>query len=53
MQADLQNSGLKAILEALDGVDDIGTVRFTSGEVERSEIVGKIVKALEKYEQDW
>jgi len=53
MQADLQNSGLKAILEALDGVDDIGTVRFTSGEVERSEIVKKIVEALEDYEQDW
>lgn len=51
MQTDLQNSGLKAILEALDGVDDIGTVRFSAGEVERSEIVRKIVTALEKYEQ--
>ena len=53
MQADLQNSGLKAILEALDGVDDIGTVRFSASEVERSDIVRKIVEALEDYEQDW
>ena len=52
MQADLQNSGLKAILEALDGVDDIGTVRFSTGEVERSEIVKKIVEALEDYEDE-
>ena len=52
MQADLQNSGLKAILEALDGVDDIGTVRFSHREIERSEIVKKIVEALEEYEQN-
>ena len=52
MQADLQNSGLKAILEALDGVDDIGTVRFSAGEIERSEIVKNVVKALEVYENE-
>ena len=52
MQADLQNSGLKAILGALEGVDDIGTVRFSAAEVERSEIVKKIVEALEDYEDE-
>jgi phosphate starvation-inducible PhoH-like protein len=52
MQADLQNSGLKAIIEALQEVKDIGIVKFEAQDVERSEIVKAIVEALEKYEQD-
>lgn len=52
MQADLQDSGLKAIIGALNGVDGVGIVRFAAGEVERSEIVKKVVTALEKYEHE-
>lgn len=53
MQADLQNSGLKAIIGALDRVENIGIVKFSAQEVERSEIVKAIVEALEKYEETW
>jgi phosphate starvation-inducible PhoH-like protein len=49
-QSDLPNSGLKAIIGALASIDDVGTVRFTAAEVERSEIVKKVVVALERFE---
>ena len=51
-QSDLPNSGLKAIIEALAPIDDVGVVRFTAAEVERSEIVKKVVVALEQYERN-
>jgi len=51
-QSDLPNSGLKAIIEALSKVKDIGTVHFTAKEIERSEIVKLVVEALERYERD-
>lgn len=51
-QSDLPNSGLKAIIEALASIDDVGVVRFTAAEVERSEIVKKVVTALEQYERN-
>jgi len=51
MQADLQNSGLKAIIGALASVKDVGIVKFSAAEVERSEIVKALVEALEQYEQ--
>lgn len=51
-QSDLPNSGLKAIIEALASIDDVGVVRFTAAEVERSEIVKKVVVALEQYERN-
>lgn len=50
-QSDLQNSGLKAIIGALTPLYDIAVVRFTAAEIERSEIVKKVVIALERYEQ--
>jgi len=50
-QSDLPNSGLKAIIEALSKIEDVGTVHFTAKEVERSEIVKSVVKALENYEK--
>lgn len=53
MQTDLQNSGLKAIIEALTNIENIGIVKFSAQEVERSEIVKAIVGALEKYEENW
>lgn len=51
-QSDLANSGLKAITGALASIEDVGVVRFTAAEIERSEIVKKVVTALERYEQD-
>ena len=51
-QSDLPNSGLKAIIEALAPIDDVGVVRFTAAEVELSEIVKKVVVALEQYERN-
>ena len=51
-QSDLPNSGLKAIISALASIDDVGVVRFTAAEVERSEIVKKVVVALEQYERN-
>ena len=51
-QSDLPNSGLKAIIEALTPVEDIGVTHFTAAEVERSEIVKSIVSALEKFENE-
>ena len=51
-QSDLPNSGLKAIISALASIDDVGVVRFTAAEVERSEIVKKVVTALEQYERN-
>lgn len=51
-QVDLQNSGLKATIAALAGMDDIGTCRFTAVDVERSEIVKKLVGAFELYETE-
>ena len=51
-QSDLPNSGLKAIIGALASIDDVGVVRFTAAEVERSEIVKKVVTALEQYERN-
>lgn len=50
MQVDLQNSGLKATIAALADMEDIGVVRFTAVDVERSEIVKKLVTAFESYE---
>lgn len=51
-QTDLQNSGLKATIAALAGMDDVGFCRFTASEVERSEIVKKLVTAFELYETE-
>lgn len=51
-QSDLPNSGLKAIIEALTPVKDVGVVHFTVAEVERSEIVKNVVSALEHYEDE-
>ena len=51
-QSDLPNSGLKAIIGALSSIDDVGVVRFSAAEVERSEIVKKVVVALEQYERN-
>ena len=51
-QSDLTNSGLRAIVGALAGIDDVGVVRYSAAEVERSEIVKKVVVALERYERD-
>lgn len=51
-QVDLQNSGLKATIAALDGLDNVGVVRFASADVERSEIVKKLVGAFEVYEAE-
>lgn len=50
MQADLQNSGLRAIIGALATVQDIGLIEFSAREVERSLIVKNVVEALENYE---
>jgi phosphate starvation-inducible PhoH-like protein len=51
-QSDLPNSGLKAIIGALVSIEDVGVVRFTAAEVERSAIVKKVVVALEQYEKN-
>lgn len=51
-QSDLPNSGLKAIIGALASIDDVGVVRFSAAEVERSEIVKKVVVALENFERN-
>lgn len=51
-QADLQNSGLKATISALANLDDVGIVRFSAVDVERSEIVKKLVGAFESYESN-
>lgn len=51
-QSDLQNSGLKAIIDILTWIDDVGIVEFEHKDVERSEIVRKIVKALDEYETE-
>jgi phosphate starvation-inducible PhoH-like protein len=51
-QADLHNSGLQATIGALRSIDDVGVVRFTSQEVERSEIVKKLVDAFEVFEAE-
>jgi phosphate starvation-inducible PhoH-like protein len=52
-QSDLPNSGLKAIIGALAAIEDVGVVQFTAAEVERSEIVRSIVKALEIHESKY
>lgn len=49
-QVDLHNSGLNATIAALRSMDDVGVVRFTAAEVERSTIVKKLVDAFEYYE---
>ena len=51
-QSDLTNSGFRAMISALTDVEDVGVVRFTAEEIERSEIVKKVVKALEEYERN-
>lgn len=51
-QTDLNNSGLKATIAALANVDDVGVVRFQTADVERSEIVKKLVGAFELYEAE-
>lgn len=51
-QSDLPNSGLKATIAALANMDDVGKVRFTAVDVERSEIVKKLVVAFELYEAE-
>ena len=40
-----QKSGLKDALEAIDGVDEIGRVRFSERDVVRHHLVAKIVSA--------
>ena len=51
-QSDLNGrSGLKAMIEAVEGTEDVGVVRFTAKDVERSKIVKDILISLEKYEQ--
>lgn len=49
-QSDLQNSGLTAIMLALASIDDVAAIRFSTAEIERSDIVKKIVKAIDKHE---
>jgi phosphate starvation-inducible PhoH-like protein len=51
MQTDLQNSGLKATIAALSSIEDVGVVRFAAVDVERSEIVKKLVDAFEEFER--
>ncbi len=51
-QSDLNGkSGLKAMIEAVEGTEDVGVVRFKARDVERSKIVKDILISLEKYEQ--
>ena len=45
-----QVSGLRVVLDILDGIDDIHFARLTSHDVVRHRLVGKIVDAYERYD---
>lgn len=44
------DSGLRTVLDILDGVEDIATCRLTSQDVVRHQLVGRIVDAYENYQ---
>lgn len=46
-----KKSGLKEVERVLDGVEDIGFCYLTERDVVRHQLVQKIVKAYDKYEQ--
>jgi phosphate starvation-inducible protein PhoH and related proteins len=45
-----QVSGLRAVQDILDGIEDIHFARLTSHDVVRHRLVGKIVDAYEKHD---
>ncbi|WP_327356102.1 PhoH family protein [Streptomyces sp. NBC_01304] len=54
-QVDLPNgtkSGLRQVQDILDGVDDVHFSRLTSHDVVRHKLVGRIVDAYEKYDNE-
>jgi phosphate starvation-inducible PhoH-like protein len=46
-----QKSGLRHVLEVLEGVDDIGFTFYQAKDVVRHPLVQKIVKAYDRYER--
>jgi phosphate starvation-inducible PhoH-like protein len=44
-------SGLRVVMDILDGVDDVAFVRLTGKDVVRAAIVARIVTAYERFEE--
>ncbi len=47
-----QSSGLRIVEEILTGIDDVAFCRLTAGDVVRHELVGRIVEAYGRWDED-